>query len=269
MPNWETDNIFAGTAWYYARYRPDYPEQVIRLLVDKFSLNKKSRVLDLGCGPGKIALRIASFIYEVIALDPLDEMLQEGKHLAATNNISNIRWLKGESGKLSSMACEIGELDLAVIATAFHWMDQEQTLHDLYPMVKSSGGLALIATDSPKTDFPDTPWKILINDTVKSWLGEIRKAGTRGTYNGPKKRFAAALADSEFHGLETVSFKEDRTWTIDTLIGYLYSTSSTSIPVLGDKKERFEKDLRQRLAACEPAGLFKEEAITEVMMVWK
>jgi len=269
MPNWEPENVFVGTAWYYARYIPDYPEQVIELLVKRFSLDAKSRVLDLGCGPGKIALRLAPYVSDVIAVDPLNEMLQEGKSLAAQKGIANIKWLLGESGKLTSLAGDIGEIDLMVIAQAFHWMDGEQTLRDLYPLIKAGSGLATIATDGPKTDSPDTPWKVIVQDTIKFWLGDVRRAGTKGIYTHPVKRFETMLAESLFHGMESREIKTRRTWTIDSILGYLYSTSSCSIPVLGDKKEPFEADLRQRLAACEPSGLFKEDAGVEVMMVWK
>jgi len=269
MHTWEPDNVFSGTAWYYARYRPDYPEQVIKLLVDKFSLNSKTRMLDLGCGTGQIALRLAPYICEVIAIDPQNEMLLEGKSLAARKGVTNIKWLLGESGKLANMTPDIGEIDLTVIARAFHWMDREQTLHDLYPMTRAGGGLAIVLDAGPKDDPPYSPWKAIINNTVQFWLGDIRKAGTKGTYKHPAKRFETVLEESQFHDLESVKIKTKRTWTIDRIIGYLYSTSSSSVPVLGDKKESFEADLRQRLATLEPSGLFKEEATTEVIMVWK
>jgi ubiquinone/menaquinone biosynthesis C-methylase UbiE len=269
MRTWETDNIFAGTAWYYSRYHPEYPEQVKRLITGKFNLNKKSRILDLGCGTGQITLPLAPLVAEVIAIDPLDEMLQEGKLLATRKGISNIRWLLGESGNLARMALDIGEIDLTVIAQAFHWMDREQTLRDLYPLIKPSGGLVLITADGPKTDSPDTDWKVIISDTVRFWMGDIRKAGTKGTYTHPAKRFETVLAESRFHGFESYQFTTKRTWTLESIVGYLYSTSSTSIPVLDDKKEPFEADLRKRLATLEPSGLFIENAVTQVMLVWK
>jgi ubiquinone/menaquinone biosynthesis C-methylase UbiE len=269
MPNWESDNVFAGTAWYYAHYRPKYPEQVIRLLADKFNLNKRSRVLDLGCGTGQVALQLAPLVAEVVAVDPLNEMLLEGRLLATPKQISNITWLLGESGNIARMALDIGEIDLTVIAQAFHWMDREQTLHDLYPLLKPGGGVVVIAADGPKTDYPDTDWKVIISDTVRFWMGNVRKAGTKGSYTHPIKRFETVLAESRFHNLESYEFKTRRTWTPDSIIGYLYSTSSTSIPVLDDNKQPFEADLRKRLATLEPSGLFEEDAITEVMMIWK
>jgi ubiquinone/menaquinone biosynthesis C-methylase UbiE len=269
MPTWDTENLFAGTAYYYARYRPDYPERVMNLLVKKFNLNENSRVLDLGCGTGQIALRLAPYVSEVIAVDPMNEMLEEGKSLASQRKINDIKWLRSESTYLTKIASYVGEVDLTVIARAFHWMDREQTLRDLYQLTKIGGGLAIVLDVGPESDLSSAPWKDIISDTVRYWLGDIRKAGTKGTYVHPQKRFELDLTESQFHNLESVEFKINRLWTIDQIVGYLYSTSSTSIPVLGDKKESFEADLRKRLLTYEPNRLFHEETITRVMMIRK
>ncbi|MFC2069662.1 class I SAM-dependent methyltransferase [Chloroflexota bacterium] len=269
MPDWETDNLFTGTAYYYARYRPDYPEQVIRLLMKKFNLNGNSKVLDLGCGTGQVALRLAPSVSEVVAIDPTNEMLEEGKALAARREIHNVKWLKSESTHLTKIASDVGTVDLTVIARAFHWMDREQTLRDLYQLTRTGGGLAILLDVGPESDSSSAPWQSIISDTVISWLGDIRKAGTKGTYVHPQKRFESYLSESQFHNLESVEFETDRLWTIDQIVGYLYSTSSASIPVLGDKKESFEEDLRNRLSMYKPNGLFDEKTITRVIMVWK
>jgi ubiquinone/menaquinone biosynthesis C-methylase UbiE len=269
MPTWESENIFSGTSPYYARYRPDYPEKLFGLLSEKFALCQKSRVLDLGCGTGQIALRIASLVAAVIAVDPQSEMLEEGKSLATGSKITNIKWLKGESSGLTAMAPEIGEINLTAIGRAFHWMDREQTLRDLYRITRPGGGLAIIGDNGPRDGQPGNPWKAIIAETVGHWLGDERKAGTKGTYSHPEKRFETTLAESQFSNLELAEIITARTWTIDGIIGYLYSTSSTSIPVLADKKEPFEKDLRQRLLSFAPDGRFEEDVITNVMMLWK
>lgn len=269
MRTWESENLFSGTAPYYAHYRPDYPEQIFTLLIDKFSLNKNSRVLDLGCGTGQIALKIAPHVAEVLAVDPQEEMLQEGKSLAAQSKVANIKWLRGESANITTISSKIGEIDLTAIGRAFHWMDREQTLRDLSAITKSGGGVVIIGDNGPRDGPPGNPWKAVIDETVRHWLGDSRKAGTKGTYTHPEKRFEAILKESPFHNLESVKISTTRTWTIDQIIGYLYSTSSTSIPVLGDKKELFEADLRRRLLSLDPGGLFNEEVTTQVLMVWK
>ena len=269
MPTWESDNLFAGVAWYYSRYRQDYPEQLFNLLTNKYSLSKKSRVLDLGCGTGQIALRIAPGVAAVIAIDPQDEMLQEGKSLAAQRKITDIKWLRGESANITAMSSKIGKIDLTAIGRAFHWMDREQTLRDLYTLTKSGGGVVIIGDNGPRDGPPGNPWKVVIAETVRNFLGDSRKAGTKGTYTHPEKRFETTLKESPFHHFESTKIMTTRIWTVDRIIGYLYSTSSTSIPVLGDKKELFEADLRRRLLSLDQSGQFKEEVNTQVLMVWK
>lgn len=149
MATWQSDNIFSGTAWYYARFRPDYPEEVIDLLCNNFGLGRKSRVLDLGCGTGQIALRLAPFVSEVVAMDPQAEMISEGEAISSARGIKNIKWLLGESADINRMSADIGEIVLTVIAQVFHWMDRKQTLNDLYLITKSGGGIAVISTGGP------------------------------------------------------------------------------------------------------------------------
>jgi len=265
---WDTDNVFKGTAWFYARYRPGYPDEVIKLLVDKFKLRKNSRVLDLGCGTGQVALALAPHVAEVIALDPQADILKEGKALASARKIINVKWLRGESGDIKHLVAKIGRIDITVMARSFHWMDRAQTLHDLYEITRAEGGLAVIA-DTGLLYQPTTPWKEIIDETVKLWIGEERKAGTTGAYTHPAKRHQEILAASDFRNLEFAKIQTERTWSIDQIIGYLYSTSSTSQPVLGDKKERFEADLRKKLNALEPTGRFKEQVTVSIMMCQK
>jgi hypothetical protein len=148
-------------------------------------------------------------------------------------------------------------------------MDREQTLRDLYSITKSGGGLAIIGDNGPRDDPAGNPWKVIIAETVRHWLGNERKAGTKGTYSHPPKRFEMILAESQFSNLEFAKIITSRTWTIEQIIGYLYSTSSTSIPVLADKKESFEADLRHRLSSFASDGQFNEEVITSVIMFWK
>jgi len=265
---WNSQNIFSGTSWYYARYRPGYPVELFDFLKDKFSLDKSSRVLDLGCGTGQIALPLASYISEVIAIDPQEEMLNELQAQLAVQNINNVRCITGESGKLTGMTEEIGEIDLTIIARAFHWMDRKQTLKDLYSITKPGGGLVLVH-DSELRNGENLPWKDIIIQTIEHWLGNERKAGTEGTYVHPDEQFEAGLKESEFRDYETDNFDLTRNWTIDRILGYLYSTSYCSLPVLGNKKEAFEADIRARLRDFDPAGEFKEKNTVQVMLVHK
>ena len=47
-------DLFAGTAWHYARYRPGYPQAFFDDLARQFRLDGTGRLLDLGCGTGQL-----------------------------------------------------------------------------------------------------------------------------------------------------------------------------------------------------------------------
>jgi hypothetical protein len=141
-------------------------------------------------------------------------------------------------------------------------------LKDLYSITQADGGVAIIQDSGPR-DGPTLLWKEIIDRTVKHWVGEQRKAGTEGTYSHPTKRHETVLQESQFRDLELMDFSLERIWSVEQIIGYLYSASSSSLPVLGDRKEPFEADLRKRLRELEPTGQLKEQVKINVMMVWK
>lgn len=166
------------------------------------------------------------------------------------------------------ISSHIKDIDLTVIARAFHWMDRVRTLKDIYKITTADGGIAIIS-DSGPMDSPMIPCKETIVQLVKKWLGEERKAGTQGTYSHPTKRFETSLLESEFRDLEFAEFNIERIWTIDQIIGYIYSTSYSSLPVLGGRKEPFEAELRARLKELDPTEQFKEQVKVNVLMIWK
>ena len=63
----------------------------------------------------------------------------------------------------------------------------------------------------------------------------------------PTVRYAEALAASPFSNVQTITVEVVRTWTIDTLIGFAYSTSFASLARVGDRREAFERALRARI----------------------
>src|SRR3981081_1378157 len=69
--------LFAGTAWYYARYRPNYPTVFFDDVVDRFGLDGTGRLLDLGCGTGQLTIPLAPHFTEAVSMDPEPDMLAE------------------------------------------------------------------------------------------------------------------------------------------------------------------------------------------------
>ena len=96
MPRgWEWDEtLFAGAAAYYEFGRLPYAPGLADALADALGLNGSGRLLDLGCGPGTVALKVARLFEEVVGLDADHEMLLEAERLAAQRGVRNARWVQ-------------------------------------------------------------------------------------------------------------------------------------------------------------------------------
>jgi len=253
-------DLFKGTAWYYARYRPQYPASLIRHLVDQFALDGEGRLLDLGCGTGQLALRFQDWFEEIVGIDPEPEMLEEARRLSLEHRVSHVQWLEG---KAEDRAEDLGSYRLVTIAKAFHWMDRETVLDLLYRQTDVGGGIAIIGIDSEKRELQ--PWQHTVNEVVARWLGSERRAGN-STYQPPAERYEDTLAKSlyrhiEKHVLPPYTVK----WNVESIIGNLYSTSFGARRFFGDDLERFEGELRSALLTINPADEFIEKQSVSVI----
>jgi len=259
-------DTFKGTAQYYAKYRTGYPESFFNLVKNKYTLTRSNRILDLGCGTGQIAIPISRFVKEVVAMDPEAEMLAEGKIQAEKANVLNIKWIEGGSEDLCDFGNEIGKFRLVIIGTAFHWMDRERTLDTLYEMINDGGGI--IVTWLGNSENANKEQLFHTEEVIKKWLGIERRAGS-GFYTQPPKRHEEVIKESKFHRIETWRQEFTLTNDVESVIGLTYSTSYANPGILGDKKEGFEKDLRETLMKQNPSGKFVTEGKVDAILAWK
>jgi SAM-dependent methyltransferase len=248
-------DIYKGTAWYYSRYRPVYPPALERVVSDYFGLDERGVLLDLGCGPGPVALRLAPLFERIIAIDPEPEMIEEGRAQAEAAGVSNIDWRRGSSEDLSPA---LGRFRVVTMGNSFHWMDRARTLGALYDLIIYGGGIAVVGEGAPIPAPPPTRWRVAINDVVKKYLGD-RPLPWDPVKTDPEQMHPAFIARSRFKDLTSHVESFDVTWTIDSMLGNLYSTSFCSKRVLDDRVEAFERDLRAAILAVEPSGILRGE----------
>lgn len=257
-------DLFKGTAVYYSEYRPQYPSSLIRFLIQKFSLNGEGRLLDLGCGTGQLALRFSDWFEEIIGVDTESEMLDEANHLSKVHRVDNVSWIQGRAEELLS---DWGFFRLTILAKAFHWMDRATTLETLYHSLDVNGGIAIIDTFNVEQE--SLSWQLKVNEVVRRWLGNERIAGD-STYTHPKERHEDIVARSRFKDVERLVLPSySMTWTVDSILGNLYSTSYASKRLFGDHLERFEVDMKSSLLEMEPTGKFTEELSVSVITALK
>ncbi|MEU6351606.1 class I SAM-dependent methyltransferase [Streptomyces sp. NPDC047072] len=261
-PSYTPEELFASTAPYYAAFRPRYAPEFYTLLTAGFGLDGTQRVLDLGAGPGVLALDLAPLVGEVIAVDPEKGMLTEGRRLASTQGITNITWHQGDSTMLPAMS--IGPVLLAVMGAAYHWMDRARVAQDLDRIIEP-GGAIVLASGGSLGNLEPAPWRHVVDEVRARYLGPERRAGS-GTYSHPAERHQDVLARSPFSRIDTARWDHILTRTVDEVVGWVFSLSYSSPAQLADQKHAFEEDLRAALLAFAPCGLFDEVIRTEAII---
>ena len=245
--------LFRSTVPYYARYRLGYPDSLIQQVIDRVGLQWGDMVLDLGCGPGLLAIPFAKAEMRVRAMDPEPDMIAAAKE-AAQKAMVMIDLRLGSSFDLQESA---GRFKLVAMGRSFHWMDRERTLAVLDQIVLPDGAVAIFTDHHP--------------DTVENrWRDAVREVGARygADYSTWRRRrrdpdyrsHESLLLDSPFGRVEEMSVFVRNKLSIDDIIGRALSLSATSPEKLGERRDAFEDDLRIELGRIAPDGIFTEVA---------
>jgi SAM-dependent methyltransferase len=241
---------FRSTAEYYVRYRVPYPPALIASVAERVGLKPGDRVLDLGCGPGILALAFARLGMAVTAMDPEPEMLAAARAAAFEANL-DIEFREGSSYDLGPA---LGRFRLVTMGRSFHWMDRPATLATLDSLIEPGGGVALFH-DEKIAAMPD--WQAPLSELSESF-SPARSEGRKARRADDWQPHPAVLLDSPFSAVETRGLVFGQRLSADDIVGRAYSMSVTSPEALGDQRKAFEAELRARLAALAPDGVFRE-----------
>lgn len=234
------ERTFAGdTAWFYARYRREYPCELIVRLRD-YGRHGCGRLLDLGCGTGQLLLQLAPFFEHAVGIDPEPDMLREAKVAARSRHLGNVEWLTGSSNELDPA---LGQFDLVTIGTAFHFMEPQATLSNLR-RIASGGAVAVVYNGSPMWLHPD-PWAKALRRVLEQRLGQLS--------NVDFTTEALRVAEETMHDLRYRNIERwERVYTeaidVDFVVGHILSaTSADQIPA--PKRRDFAQDVRSAIMA--------------------
>ncbi len=249
VPNSFQPRRFRTTAASYARFRLGYPDRLIRRVIAQTGLKPGDPVLDLGSGPGLLALPFAAAGMAVTAVDPEPEMLE------ALNN-------DAIPAKLAIRTCEVssynlpagfGPFRLVTMGRAFHWMDRAATAAALDRLVVPGGALAFFDDETLKT--VENRWRTVL-DTVAARFGADASPHRIERKNPDHRSHESVLLESPFPLLETAGVIVRRSLSADDIVGLAGSLSVTSPQALGERAAAFEDELRRELAVLSPEGRF-------------
>ena len=88
MDSVQEQMAFDQMADYYDHYRPGYPEEIIRTILHKAQLTSDAKVLEIGAGSGKATAQFADFGFEMLCLDPGENLVKRAKTRLNRSNIT-------------------------------------------------------------------------------------------------------------------------------------------------------------------------------------
>ncbi len=203
MPEgWEWDeSLFAGSAAFYDRGRVPYPPGLGDAFAAVADLRGSPRLIDVGCGPGTVALRLAGLFAEVVGVDADQGMIDEATRLAAGRNLTNARWVRLRAEELPA---GLGTFRYATFAQSFHWMDRELVAARIFDMLTPGGAFVHVGGQEIETPPPELPLPHPLPpaDDIRrlktAYLGPERRAGQGVLRHGTPGNERAVLQAAGF-----------------------------------------------------------------------
>lgn len=244
---------FRSTVAFYDRYRLGYPDRLIARVAQMVDLKSGDAVMDLGCGPGTLAIPFARLGMNVVAVDPEPDMLAAAKDAAQKANVE----ISVHHGSSFELPAGIGPFRLVTMGRSFHWMDRTATLKMLHGLIEQGGAIALFHDDRPKTE--ENAWHEALRKLADRY-GRAESPHVQEWTSPRYRRHESYLLESAFSLLDGLSVFVKRDRTVDDIIGLAFSLSTSSPEKLGDRASVFEAELRAALTELSPSGHFTEIA---------
>ena len=251
---------FASTASLYEHLRPPYPAEFFRSVAHRLGLTRQSSLIDLGTGPGLLALGFGPHVGRVVGVDPEPAMLDAAR-LAASRAGRHVTLIEG---KAETLPPDIGTFDIVTIGRALHWMDRDATLTQLDQLVAHEGAIAICASFSA-TD-GSNPWLDGYNEIRRRWspakLWEEAGRGTRTHRDLP-----AFFRGSSFQPTELVAVETGHLVGLHDLAKRTLTYSSSSPDALGENVDAMLSDVGKHLVPFSRDGGIAETIVSTAQIV--
>jgi len=207
--------------------RREYPPALIDALIERLPAGAPC-VLELGCGTGELARRLAARVEQVQRVDAVDvsqEMLRVGAS-APDGAAETLHWHRAPGEDFAPPEPP----GLVVTADSIHWMDWERLFPRLVPCLAPGARLAVVSRDFEQPWQEELTAQIVRFSVIEDW--EPFDA-------------VASLVDQGYLELEERIRIPARPVT-QSLAGYLdqlHSMASLARPRLGERSAEFDREV--------------------------
>lgn len=171
---------FGSAAAAYERGRPSYPPEAIDWLLPASA----RQVLDLGAGTGKLTTRLVERGLDVVAVDPIPDMLEVLR--------ASLPETRAVLGTAEDIPLADNSVDAVLVAQAWHWVDPQRAIPEVARVLRPGGRLGLV-------------WNT--RDERLGWVRELgRIIGSDGDPHRTKVTLPEPFTDTARHQVEWTNY---------------------------------------------------------------
>lgn len=198
---------FSKQASGYSKFRPQYPDELIRYIVS--FVKNKSLALDVATGNGQVAYKLSAFFDTVYGIDISQNQLDNA--IQADNIIYKVS--PAEKTTFGDQ-----KFDLITVAQAVHWFDFDSFYKEVYRILKPDGIFAVLGYGLFSTNVDSDK---ILRDFYYSIVGPYWDAERRYL----DENYLTIPFPFEEQVVE--KFENQLEWTFEELAGYLETWSAT------------------------------------------
>ncbi|MBS1701795.1 MAG: class I SAM-dependent methyltransferase [Armatimonadetes bacterium] len=226
----------------YVRYRPSYPADLVRRIMEIGGLNEGSVVADVGCGTGIFAQLLLDTGVKVFGVEPNAPMME-----AAVNQLGGYPKFAMLNGTAERTGLTADSVDAITAAQAFHWFDQEPTRAEFRRILKPRGWVFLLWNER---DDKGSEFSRLYEQALLDCAPEYAKVGHRNTPDDD------VLAWFQNPAATLERFDNSQFLDLDSFLGRAYSSSY--VPAAGTaEREAITARLTDVFERCQSDGLIE------------
>jgi SAM-dependent methyltransferase len=198
---------FSDRVENYARFRPHYPEALIRFLAEL--LPPPAVVADIGSGTGILSAQLLRSGYTVLAVEPNAPMRQEAERQLAENPAFH-----SVAGTAEATTLAAGAAQAVTCAQSFHWFDRGRCRLEFQRILREPSVVLLIWNERI-SEGPMEEYDRILQESIPDYCGVSRR---NVTISDISQFFAPALC-------EVVNFSNNQRLDREAFLGRVLSSS--------------------------------------------
>jgi len=261
QPTRRRGELFDDVAEAYDAARRGYPPELVDAAVEQGRLVAGSRVVEVGCGTGKLTEALVERGLHVDAVDPGPRMIDVARRRVGNSNLVDFH-----VGRFEEVDLPAGEFDAVFSATAFHWIDPQVSWRKAAELLRPGGLLALLShvpvadaqtaaidegfRDLWATYTPDEPrWPPLRDLATLLADANRARANVSAVWDEIQRRHCLAVPEAAhlFIGVRVRSASEPVEETAEGGLKVLRTTSGY-LRIDPSRRDAFEADVRDLYA---------------------